>query len=383
MDREKFVGIIIEIALEGEEPVEHILSKFVGEGNSAIVFGVAPLSDPEGGKWVVKFFKPDVRFEMTVLHYSFRIAEKLFPNHPLLMAPAERMSRLTEEMLGRIESDGSLFRLLAFRDMLRATIELLGRQFAERFLAGTLPADWLSEVGAGILSLFDDSLVLTIESALEDEAFTDEAQPFFEKILGDIREEVAAAKKKGSFHPLSRNRLFKLLGLHLENFINWDELLAITDSDSFRLALAPDEVADFANAGSILYYRASSKKKIPEQSSEDDRSMADAEYKEILPAAKAAARYMDAVAVKYHPGLPHFSAFAKNWYARTLLLEGKRDEAVALFQEVLGLPLTNKSLLERHDALLDLSELLAASEPKRARQYASEALKLRQTLEKA
>lgn len=381
MDRERFVGVVISFSMDGTEPVDYVLESFVGEGNTSIVFGIAPRNDPQAKQWVVKFIKPDVRFEMTVLHYSFRIAEELYPNHPLLMTPDERMRRLTDEMLGRIGSEGSLFRLTAFRDMLMATIELLARQFGQDFRDGTLPAHWMSEIDSAIRPMIDDSLVMEIENMIDDDLFVDELRPFFEHIVDDIKGAIATAKQSGNFHPLSRTHLFKLLGLHLENFINWDELMAITDSNQFRPTITPSELSNFAHAVSILHYRTAGAKTVSEESSEDGRSTADAHFKEILSAAVAAARYMDTVAIKYHPDLPKWSAFAKNWHARTLLLEGKKDEAIALFEQVLSLPVTSESQPERHDSLLDLANLLNESEPDRADVYVKEALKIRRILE--
>ena len=381
MDRENFVGVVLSMTMEGEEPVDYVLDTFMGEGNTGIVFGIAPLSDPKTKKWVLKFYKPDARFEMSVLHHSFRIAENLYPNHPLLMAPDVRMRRLTEEMLGRIESDGSLFRLGVFRDMLHIAIEILGHQFQERFRAGTLPSDWLNELDGPLSLMIDDGLVLEIESYLDEERFVDDAQSFFENCLEDIRTAIANAKQEGYFHPFSRNRLFKLLGLNLENFINWDELMKITDSEGFRAALSSNEVEDFSEVVSILHYRASAKKEELDTSSEDNRSMARAEYEEIFEAAIAAARYLDAVAIKYHSDQPHFSAYAKNWHALSLLLEKRKDEAIGLLQDVLTLSITEDSKPERHNALIELARVLADSEPERARAYEREALEIRTAIE--
>ncbi|HBB95105.1 MAG TPA: hypothetical protein DC054_06915 [Blastocatellia bacterium] len=383
MDRDKFVGIIISFALEGQEQVDHVLTRFVGEGNDSIVYAVAPLSDPTNDGWVIKFQKPDVKFEMTVLHYSFRIAEQLYPHHPLLIDPEERMLRLTDEMLGRIESAGSLFRLSAFRDMLMSTIQLLALQFAEPFRAGTLPSDWLNEVNVGILPMIDDSLVLEIQSLLDDEAFEDEMVAFFERILPDIESMVAAAKQRGYFRPLAQNRLLKLLGLHLEDFINWSELIEITDSARFRSTLTADDVSNFGSAVSILHFRSSGKKDTLQSSDKDNQSHARADYLATKAAAKAAAQYMDEIATKYYSDLPHLSAFAKNWQARTLLLEDDQSKAKKLYEEVLLLPITDQMRRERHDTLIDLSSLVADADPQAAERYETEALRIRQSLGKS
>lgn len=380
MDRDKFVGVIVSFTLEGKQPVDHILVEFVGEGNESIVFGIAPLDDPQSRKWVMKFLKPEPMFEMTVPHYSIRIAEKLYPNHPFLMPPEERMRRLTDEMLGRIESEGSLFGLSAFQDMLFSTIVMFANQFFERFQAGSLPASWMNEIDKAFLPMLDENLVVKIESMLDDEAFIEEAQPFYEQITEEIQDWIAAAKKEAVFSPFSRNRLFKLLGLHLEDFINWEELLAITDSEQFRPALAGVEVTRFSQIVSTLYFRTLSHKDKLKKTPKGELDQAHAEYDDLYEGSIAAARYLDAVSVKYHAQLPHLTAFAKNWHARTLLLEGKSAEAQALYEEVLKLPITDESILERHDAFLDLSELLARSNRKRSKEYAREAAQIRQRL---
>jgi hypothetical protein len=107
MDRSKFVGVVVHsLSMDEREPEDYILREFTGEGSTSIVFGIAPRSAPQERGWVMKFLKPDVRFELTVLHHSFEIAEEVYPDHPLLMAPEERMRRLGDEMLSRIESPG-------------------------------------------------------------------------------------------------------------------------------------------------------------------------------------------------------------------------------------------------------------------------------------
>jgi hypothetical protein len=381
MDRERFVGIVVSFRPENSaESVEYVLTRFAGEGNSSIVYDIAPRDNPKAAELVIKFLKPDVRFEMTVLHHSFRIAEELYPDHPLLMSPEERMRRLTDEMLGRIESYGSLFRVDAFSDLLMTTIEVLAREFEPRFRKGELPAEWIKEIDQPIIPMIDDGLVLEIESLLEDNAFANEFEAFFEQILEDLRAAVATAKQSGNFRPLSQSRLFKLLGLHLENFINWDELIAITDSAEFRPSLTVDEMNEFLQTVSILYFRASSKKRGLESSDEEEVTRQTASFNQTLSAGLTAARYLDAVATKYHSDKPKFSAYARNWQARMLLLEDKQTEAMTLFQQVLELPVTEDSQAERHDALIDLAELISESDPARARAYEDEAAGIRKLL---
>jgi hypothetical protein len=107
MNRSKFVGVVVHsLSMDEREPEDYILSKFSGEGNTSIVFGIAPRRAPQEQNWVLKFLKPDVRFELTVLHHSFEIAEELYPGHPLLMTPAERMRRLEERCWAGSKAQG-------------------------------------------------------------------------------------------------------------------------------------------------------------------------------------------------------------------------------------------------------------------------------------
>jgi len=390
MDRERFVGVIMSFDMDGSGEQDYVLTSFAGEGNFAIVFGIAPLSRPNEQKWVIKIAKPDVRFEMTVLHHSLRIADRLFPEHPLLMPADERMRRLSDEMLGRIESDGSLSRVAAYRDMLEGTINLLGRTFGDRFRKGVLPEHFLRELRA-LTPMLDDLLVMEIESLLENEAFVDDFVPFFEHCVEALRDAILTARASGEFHPLSTNRLFRLLGLHSEGFINWTELVKITESDRFRPSLTPDEIERLTDAVTILHFRAASKlkavrtqKECFEDSEEgdglkDSRSLRE-EFGEVVAAASAAARYLGYVA-QWHPRPSHWIGIGKFWLGQTMLLEDKRAEAVLLCEEALESLAGPESVRDRHDVLMVLSELLSNRARERAEAYRQEANSIRNSLD--
>jgi hypothetical protein len=80
------------------------LTEFLGEGATAVVYayGAAESGAPSGN--VVKIYKPRPWLEMETLHHSFRVHERLFPEHPLRMSPEDRLRRLTAEMMARIDS---------------------------------------------------------------------------------------------------------------------------------------------------------------------------------------------------------------------------------------------------------------------------------------
>jgi hypothetical protein len=362
------------MALENEEARDYILESFVGEGSTSIVFGIAPLSNPTEQKWVLKFVKPDVRFEMGVLHHSLRIAEHLFPNHPLLMRPAERMTRLTEEMLTRIAAQGFPFSLDVYRDMVGRTIEVLASQFADRFAQGTLTPDFLEEI-PGIRPTLDDNLALRIQSILDDDGIVETFRPFFEHCLPVLQKTIAEWKSRGEYFPIAQNRPFRLLGLHLEDFINWEELLEISESPLLTPPLSAEETADLGDAVSILHFQARNHE--PSKDKNDDAGR----YRESVTAAIAAARYQDTLAAKCGPGMEHIQGYARAWWARTLLFDGRRDEAMKMFEDALGVLTTEASLPDRHDVLNDIASLVAAADPKRAIACEEEAKAIRRELQ--
>jgi tetratricopeptide (TPR) repeat protein len=382
MDRSKFVGLVVHSSsMDEREPEDYILCEFSGEGSTSIVFGVTPRSAPQDPQWVMKFLKPDVRFELTVLHHSFEIAEELYPDHPLLMAPEERMRRLGDEMLSRIESPGVLFRIAAYRDLLASTLGLLAGQFSQSFKPDTSPRDLMRELGP-VVPMIDDNLIRQIESNLEDDAFVDDLQPFFEQCLDSLQAMITAARQDGVYRPFSQNALFKLLGLHLENFINWEELISISSSPQFQKLVSMQDVEDFRFVVSALHFRASARKRrMNRDAGGSSVSETDSwEFKTALSAAKTAARYLDSFAAG-RPSLEHIQGYSRNWLAQGLMLEDNNAEAIQAFEQALDVLTTPNSLAERHDALLDLSSLLENSEPKRAATYANEAMEIRRRLE--
>jgi len=349
--------------LEGRE-VECVLVKFLGEGAFSIVFGFAPRAKPHQRDFVVKFTKPDVRFEMTtVLHHSLKIAQELYPAHPLLMSSDERLQRLAVEMQQRIESPGVVFRVPAFCSLMDGTIDELTYHFLERYNVGTLTHDFYEErpdLGPSL----DETLATRMEQLLDDDAIVEHARGFVEHCVDRIR--AMAACRNGI--SLASNRLFKMLGLHLAGFINWQELIALTAPAQLSPPLDPAEVVAFASAAPMLHYLAQSKQ------GEGGR------YEMVRDAAIAAARLLDASAVRFKPTLNSEAAYARNWEARTQMADGKPNVAVALHEAALAIATTLASLSERHDALVALAQLLSRSDLTRAQTLAAEAAAIRERL---
>jgi hypothetical protein len=190
--------------------------------------------------------------------------------------------------------------------------------------------------------------------------------------LPELRKSIEEWKRRGEYFPLAQNRPFRLLCLHLTNFISLEELLQISESNQLTPPLRPDEVARMSEAVSILHFRAKSRKPA-EEGNQKKRQYA---RKGIL-AAIAAARYQYALASRFESGTEHIQGYAKAWLARTLLLDRRTDEALQEFEEALAILTTNASLPERHDVLNDIAALVATSNPDRATACVSEAQAIR------
>src|SRR3954469_14767004 len=137
ISREDLVGTVM--AIDGDREV--LLVDFLGEGAVGVVYRIAPLEEPSKANTVVKFFKPQAFLEMNVLHHSFRVHEELYPNHPLLLSPEERLKRLTEEMIARVLSPRFEFRVKIYRGIMETAIQGLAREYGHRYDEGQLEAD--------------------------------------------------------------------------------------------------------------------------------------------------------------------------------------------------------------------------------------------------
>ncbi len=365
MDRTLYVGTVVSFPREGGAPEEHVLIEFVGEGNDGIVFGEAPRDRPDEGRNVLKFYKPQPRFELGVLHHSLKIADELYPHHPLTMPPDVRMQRLVAEMRQRIESPGAIFQVRAYVDLLYGTIEGLIHCFLQRYTQGVLPANFLDEEKAFAPAL-DECFTRHLEQLLERDAVKDDAKAFVTHCVDAVGERAAARPRES----LSWNRLYKLLGLHLVDFISWEELLEVSLHPGFAPPPQFAELQMLTRAASMFHYRAITL-----------RDRQDPDFEDVHGAALATARLVDALADRLGDGaLETLRANALNWEARTLLLKEDVGQARALFLRVLDVARSPASMAERHDALQDLARLEAEPQSRQARAWREEALAIRRRL---
>jgi hypothetical protein len=215
ISRKDLVGTVMRIRLCQNEHVserEFLLVKFLGEGTTAVVYEVAALEEgPSKTAEAMKLFKPRPFLEMSVLHHSFRVHEKLYPNHPLLMEPRERMRRLTEEMLTRVLSPRFEFRVELYREIMETAIEGLARQYAQRYENGELVISDLSEDPA-VRPRLDENLLYRVRQLLDEGNIVQKFVPFFEFLVEAMPKLIDRWKQEGSYSPFSSNVLYNLLG---------------------------------------------------------------------------------------------------------------------------------------------------------------------------
>ena len=229
MLRENLVGTIINFIMEGEAlPEELLLVEFMGEGAEGVVYAIARPDDPSKSDRVLKFRKNTPMFEMETLHYSLRLCEDLYPDHPLRMSAEQRLEMLKTEMLAKVDHGHLIFRIALYQGLFEETLAVLlstcSETFAQKQPLGPLldrsPArNWL-----------DDNFLEYLSGLLDDDRIVEQHRPLFEQLRDDIQSAIVRWQSEVGYSPLSRNPFVNLLGLYAEGFISLDELLFISDS---------------------------------------------------------------------------------------------------------------------------------------------------------
>jgi hypothetical protein len=368
MDRTNFVGTIIPFTLEEGEKKgktqEYLINQFMGEGAESVVFGIAPLDDPTNNKWVIKLHKTTPAMEMDTLHYSLRVHEGLYPNHPLRMSPQDRMRKLTGEIMRRMRTERVTFRVEAYSDLLEQTLIVLAQQFADKYEAGTLQNDFLKS--PILRESIDDSLLYRIQEVLDEDQIEPRYRDFFGFVAEQMERQLPSLEASGEILPLSKNPLYGLLGFHLAGFISDKELFAIASDAEFRSVLKPFHLDNFFQLIAMLFYTASGHARNPSA---------------LRTAAISACDLLEYVAGLYGQLNRHSIGLSKFWKAKICLLEQKDPDAVSVGLEA-ALPFLDEpgSLPDRHDVLIELVSLYETSKPDRALEYIDEAQQIEERL---
>ena len=219
-------------------PETWLLARFEGEGAHKVVYAIAPPDDPGNITRVMRFWKPNPVFEMETPHYSLRLREDLYPDHPLRMSADRRLEMLTLEMAARIDdrhlfSKGQLYRDLAEKTLLVLQLscwEAFNRDEQLEVILDSSPA-------RGFL---DDDFGEYLDELLSDGLIVHEYRPYFHKLRADIDDAIARWRSEGGYSPLAMNPYVNLLGLYAEDFIDTAELTHISQSAEFGHLVRPD-----------------------------------------------------------------------------------------------------------------------------------------------
>jgi hypothetical protein len=369
MRREYLVGVIsTTMRLEGADySGPWLFTKFLGEGAEGIVYEVAPLGGPAREPTALKLVKGLPMFEMQTLHHSLRVHEERYPDHPLRMSAEARLELLTREMLTMIDNPHLMLRVRFYRDLLSYI-----------FLGLVRAADHKADQGEPIAPLLedpafrewtDDNLVQDLEDDLDDERIVEEYRPLIEELVADIEAAVARWQADGSFAPFSRNPIFNLLGLYLEDFINEPELRHITDSDDFGERLSLEHVLGILRLVRTLYLRLTgggADKSRRQLTGDDRKTMRFAVVACHLLAQITGGRLLGMVRL---------------WESRLLLLdEGTHFDVVEpVLQSALGDLQEESAAAQRSDTLLLLADLYQDRDPERAAEYRNQLQQIRRS----
>lgn len=361
MPREYLVGTIC-----GTGPDSIVLIEFLGEGADAVVYATGHVADLSPTGYVVKFLKPQPFLDMETLHYSLSIHDG-YPNHPLRMTREKRLQQLTNEMIDRMKRERTVFSTDIYRDILETTLTVLAHELPTD---GPLDEQCLDSV-QGIRGVVDEALLHHIRERLEDEQIVDEFVPFFEQLAAIIPHTIARWKAADRYRPIWDNAFVKLFGTHLQDFINTSELQHIALTPVFIALAAGSRLDEFFDLGAKIHFRASA----PTTSNKTDAD------ETRMDDAVALWHFLEFMARQPQWRSDHYIGLARLWRGRALAVtSGNSAERRALIESALDVLTDSESLVDRHDALLDLLEYEAELAPERITKIIAEIRSIRAQL---
>jgi hypothetical protein len=332
MRRENFVGTTFDIdttSLDGwPDGVQSVLIKQIAaEDDTAVHFGVVPVAEPDADVRVVRLFKPAAALEMRTLHHTFTVAE---PDHPLAVSEQDRLATLTAEMLARVDDPRLMFRVGFYREIVESIIAVLAQSFAE-------PASSVSLDDSPVRDWLDDSVSYHLAKALSDNAIRDDLRAPLERALDGLRDAIAHWQAIRRYAPLSRNPLFMLTGLLLEDFIDIGEYRHISHDPEFVARVKAAHVAPFFEAITTLFQRIA------------DAPLGIRTEPRLAAGANACALLFD-VSIILPNDADRYAALARVWQARHLMLaEEPVDVVVPLLKAALETWQEIGDLAQTHD----------------------------------
>ncbi|WP_027945301.1 hypothetical protein [Amycolatopsis taiwanensis] len=372
MLREHFVGTTFETdttGMSGWPEGKHrvLINAFLGEGAQGVVFGIAPPDDPAQTLQALKIFKPAPFLEMQTLHHGFTVHTGLYPDHPLAMSGADRLTMLKNEMMPKVDDAHLVFRIEFYREIIDATVTVLAMAFAEATEPVSLDAsparEWL-----------DDNVLHRVTELLDEDRVLPEFGVPLQRARDELDRAIAHWQAAGTYAPVSRNPFVTLTGLLFEDFINDDEYRFLSRSPEFAARTEPRHVGDFFQAIATFYYRLS----------DHGESGPGAEALARVPAAVSACDLLLDAGALVPERTEWFAALARAWKARFLILAKEPIDVVEpLLQSALKTWRTQGDLAQCHDALKFLASAYWPGNPETTVRYLNEAERIRHLIDRA
>ena len=367
--REDLIGTIF--SSNGREV---ILTELTGEGSENVVYTIAPLDDPTAENTVIRFKKPQPFFEMRTLNHSFRVHEELYPDHPLIMSPEDRMEDLADEMVDWIEDERIALKISLFRELYDVTFSFLGRsvegtQNMEEAILAVIAK-------GGIPQLLADQNFLDRLEELQDEDLVEDGYLTFAEVLeSTLRSTVAKMKDDGTFFPLSRCGICILLGLNFEGYISLAEAKEIARDPRIAGNMSERDLAALYFLVETLLSRA---RMARDKSIEAEDGMVGHEYYNALEACE----FLGDIAECGNSPSPRHKGLALYSYANTLeLIGGQEDNRRKALEEALEIFDRDRHLADRHNVLLSLALTYSAEAFTDRQAIVKELLEIRAVLE--
>jgi hypothetical protein len=381
--RENLVGVVMRTpVMEGDSRFseeEILITDFAGEGADSVVYAIAPLSTPEKDDRVIKFLKPVAFLEMETLHHSFRVDELRYPHHPLRMGAAERLTRLTDEMLRRIDDQRLLFRIGPYRELLDKSIAVLALTSLETFRAGGPLAASLDV--SPVRPWIHENLAYRIGDLLDEDRIIDDAVPFYERVLAEIPLCIERWTAEGTYAPLPANPLVNLVGLYHEDFVNHEELRHLSRTPEFSDRIGSSATAGLFDLIATLYFHLKGQTPSDRSGESPESRWAQGKWRQSVGTLALACDTLEDVANRGESRSEHFVGLARAWKGYARMLEGARIESVVpLLRSALEAFDDPACARDRHDALLRLGEVLQHADPVEASRCVEEAARIREAL---
>jgi len=381
--RENLVGVVMRTpVMEGDSRFseeDFLITDFLGEGAESVVYAIAPLRNPEKDDHVIKFRKPVAFLEMETLHHSFRVDELHYPDHPLRLGGADRLTRLTEEMLRRIDDQRLLFRIGLYREVLNKSIALLASTLLETFRAGGPLATSLDV--SPVRPWIHEDLAYQIGDLLDEDRIVDNVVPFYECVLAEIPLCIERWTAEGTYAPLPANPLVNLIGLVHEDFISNEELRHISRTPEFSARIGTATAWGLFDLITTLYFHLKGTTPWARSGESPQGPSAEWKWRRSVGTVAVACDALEDVANRGETRSEHLVGLARAWKAYARVLAGATLESVEpLLRSALDAFDDPGCARDRHDVLLLLAEILQPADRLEASKCIEEATRIREAV---